>query len=64
MNVKLCFTTKDTPKGKIRVCREMTMKEAKLYYKTSIEKVAITAYIKYFDGWRWAVKLRLKGGKK
>ena len=51
MNVKVEWRTANTPKGKVHVSNEMTIKEANQFYKTQLKDIAIEAYMTRFDGW-------------
>jgi len=46
MNVQLCWETKEMEKGKIRVSKMMTIKEAMKIYKKAIEPIAVKAYLR------------------
>jgi len=63
MYVQLCWKTKDTPKGKIHISKDMTVKEAMKKYKEEIESHATKAYLQYFDRWHWRIHKMLKEEK-
>lgn len=64
MKVQLCWKTKDTKEGRIKVSKIMTVKQARELYSKEIEPVAIKAYLRYFDGWNYILHKTLKREEK
>ena len=52
MKVDLCFTTTKTEEGKIKVLKNLTMKEAKDFVKKHDSQI-IKAYTRHFGQWHW-----------
>ncbi len=59
MKVKVHWKTKDTPKGKVHVSKEMTVKEAQKFYDENLKSTAIKAYL-ILDGWHSRIYKYLK----
>lgn len=57
MNIELCYRTKDMPDTRIKVVqKQMTVKEAQIYYEKELKGKVILVYLRYFDKWKYTTK--------